>query len=175
MADVGSWLARWSKLTVAKAMRPSLEIASDPAGLKGLITLLTCGTLATCRSIGEICARTPGASTRPEVARNTIWSVSPAWAGNSRSSRSSARWVSVPGSEKLVACLVPTACAPNDTAISRTTQETTTIRRCRIVHAATRAMTPALAGACGGEDIRDQGTQAEPPAMAAERSRLSFE
>jgi len=59
--------------------------------------------LATEASIGVIRARTAGSLTLPCLAANTIWSLSPAWAGKSRLSRSAARWDSVPGSEKFVA------------------------------------------------------------------------
>jgi hypothetical protein len=103
MAFLGSSLARWSKFTVAKAMRPSRDSARAPAALYGLITPVTCGMRATRASMGAIRARTAGSLTLPCLAANTIWSLSPAWAGKSRLRRSVARWDSVPGSEKLVA------------------------------------------------------------------------
>src|SRR5919197_1462674 len=62
-----------------------------------------------------------------------------------------ARWLSVPGRVKLVACRVPSVWAAAVTPTSATIHATTVIRRWRMVHAASRARTPegvvAMAGA----------------------------
>ncbi len=64
VAATGRTFARWSKVTVAKPIVPSLEIARLPAAY-GLVTDVTCGRRATRPSIRSTCARTAGDGQRP--------------------------------------------------------------------------------------------------------------
>src|ERR1700690_2761702 len=132
-----------SKVTVAKAMVPSLLIWPAPAGVKGLATESTCGSVATCASMRWARDATAGERTVPEVAGSTIWSELPDAAGKSFCSKLSARadWVS--GNWNLVEKSVPTALLAAADPTRATSHKTSTILRWREHHL---AMTFTLAG-----------------------------
>ena len=127
-AALGSALARSSKLTVAKPIVPSREIACWPAAY-GLTTLVTCGRRATRASVASIAARSAASVSVPVLAWNTIWSASPAWAGKLLCNRSTACCEPVPGSVKLLAVFFPTELETAKIPTTATIQATTTVRR----------------------------------------------
>ena len=122
-------VAPHGEVTVANAVRPSLEISYCPSVSYGLATLATCGIVWTCLSSGSIALRTVDDWTVPVVVWNTIWSTSPPCEGNSLLSRSTTCWDSVLGRLKSFAYWRPTAVAITVIRIAINTQPTTTIRR----------------------------------------------
>ncbi len=116
-------------VTVAKAVRPSLEISYLPLDVYGLVTLTTCGIVRTCLSSGSIALRTADDWTVPLVVWNTIWSTSPPCEGNSLLSRSTTCWDSVLGRLKSLAYWRPTADAITVMTIATSTQPMITARR----------------------------------------------
>ena len=98
-----------SKVTVANAIVPSLEICRAPSGVYGLTTALMCGSLPTFASIGAMRAWTRRIGDLALASRARRWCrLSPETAGNSAFSRLSARVESVAGSENEFAYVEPT-------------------------------------------------------------------
>ena len=78
-----------------------METFVAPAGLYGLTTVATFGSLATSASIGTTFALTAASLTVPSVAAMTIVSRSPDWTGNFCLRRSDACWEPFPGRVRL--------------------------------------------------------------------------
>src|SRR4051812_34834007 len=132
-AAFGSSFARWSKVTVANPIRLSRE---SVFAAYGLTTPATWGSLATRATVALTVFRVVGSVRLPVRARNTIWSESPACAGNRCCSRSTARCESVPGSVKLPDTREPTEEEMAKTPIAPAIHAITTKRRWDIVQRA---------------------------------------
>src|SRR5438552_14779073 len=100
-------------------------------------------------------ALTSGSVTEPRLAVHTIWSVSPAWAENSRLSRSVTRWDSVPGSVKLLEYLVPRAPEAANVTTNNAIQAEIARPGCLSAERATRATNPSFSSEawCGATII----------------------
>ena len=130
VASLGSDGASSSKLTVAKPIPPPSATAPAPRSY-GLPTSLTCGSRATSRNIALTRARTPASCSEPPRTRKTIRSLSPDWAGNSRLSRSTVRWDSVPGAEARLTKSLPNVSETAEAPTSTVSQSKNTAPRCR--------------------------------------------
>src|SRR3981189_2745674 len=108
-AALGTFWDCSSKVTVAKAMMPSVLIWWAPAAVYGLVTERTCGNVATLSSMARARACTAGSLTVPVVECRTIWSELPETAGNSFCKRFNAVADGVLGSWNLVLNALPAA------------------------------------------------------------------
>src|SRR5271169_3539367 len=152
-AGFGSAPAFSSKETVANATSPWGETCRAPTAEYGLDTAVTWGSAAICLSTGSMRARLAASVMLPVVVLKTIWSESPAWAGKFAFRRSIARWLCVPGREKLFSKFVPIAPDRAKEPMSSTIQPTMTVRRWAADQLATRATRPGAGEVCSLELI----------------------
>ena len=113
--------------------------------MSGLTTEATCGAFATSAAAWSTAFEYFASVSLPLWACSTIGLVPFAWSGKDRSSVSVARWLSVPGSDRLSLVFSPSRWETATSAIVTTSQTPSTTKRRRTQNRAIPYSTPVIA------------------------------